>query len=67
MSATNILGTAFAALLNSLWQSAAMALVVWATLRYLPRLNVRINAATRCAVWWAVLAAVVLFPMAPQR
>ena len=50
MGATNILGTAFAALLNSLWQSAAMALVVWAALRFLPRLNVRINAATRCAV-----------------
>src|SRR5580704_14605210 len=61
-----ILGTAFAALLNSLWQSAAMALLVWAALRFLPRLNVKINAATRCAVWWAVLAAVVLLPLAPR-
>jgi beta-lactamase regulating signal transducer with metallopeptidase domain len=66
MSPANILGTAFAALLNTLWQSAALALLVWAALRFLPRMNVRINAATRCAVWWAVLAAVVLLPMAPQ-
>ena len=63
----NILGTAFAALLNSLWQSALIALLVWATLRLLPRVNIRINAATRCAVWWAVLAAVVVLPLAPQR
>ena len=67
----NILGTAVAALLNSLWQSAGVALLVWAAFRFLPRLNVqinlKINAATRCAVWWAVLAAVVLLPMAPQQ
>jgi beta-lactamase regulating signal transducer with metallopeptidase domain len=63
----NILGTTFAALLNSLWQSVAVALLVWAALRFLPRLNVQINAATRCAVWWAVLAAVVFLPMAPQQ
>ena len=37
----NILGTTFAALLNSLWQSAAMALLVWAVLRFLPRMNVQ--------------------------
>jgi len=63
----NILGTAFAALLNSLWQSALIALLVWAALRFLPRVNIRINAATRCAVWWAVLAAVVILPLAPQH
>jgi len=63
----NILGATFAALLNSLWQSAAMALLVWAALRFLPHVNIRINAATRCAVWWAVLAAVVVFPLAPQH
>jgi beta-lactamase regulating signal transducer with metallopeptidase domain len=62
----NILGTVVAALLNSLWQCAAMALMVWAALRLLPRLKIRINAATRCAVWWAVLAAVVILPIAPQ-
>ena len=63
----NIVGTTFAALLNSLWQSAAVALLVWVALRSLPRLNLQINAATRCAVWWAVLAAVVLLPLAPQQ
>jgi len=62
----NILCTAFAAFLNSLWQSALIALLVWAAIRLLPRLNIRINAATRCAVWWAVLAAVVVLPLAPQ-
>jgi beta-lactamase regulating signal transducer with metallopeptidase domain len=63
----NTLGTAFVALLNSLWQSALIALLVWAALRFLPRVNIRINAATRCAVWWAVLAAVVVLPLAPQH
>ena len=62
----NILGMTFAALLNSLWQSAAMALLVWAAVRFLPRIKITMNAATRCAVWWAVLAAVVLLPLAPQ-
>ena len=62
----SILGTTFAALLNNLWQSAAICLLVWAALRFLPRFHVRINAATRCAVWWAVLAAVVLLPIAPE-
>src|ERR1700687_6194712 len=66
MSAEDILGTVFAALLNNLWQGAAMALLVWAALRLLPRMKITINAATRCAVWWAVLAAVVLLPLAPQ-
>jgi len=63
----NILGTVFASLLNSLWQSAAIALLVWAALRFLPRINVKINAATRCAAWWAVLAAILILPLAPQR
>jgi hypothetical protein len=63
----NILGTVFASLLNSLWQSAAIALLVWAALRFLPRMGVKINAATRCAAWWAVLAAILILPLAPQR
>jgi hypothetical protein len=54
-----ILGTAVASLLNSLWQSTAIALLAWAALRFLPRVGVYINAATRCAIWWAVLTAVV--------
>ena len=63
----NILGTVFASLLNSLWQSAAIALLVWAALRFLPRMGVKINAATRCAAWWAVLTAILILPLAPQR
>ena len=45
--------------LNTFWQTAAVALVAWAALRWLPR----VNAATRGAVWWAVLAFVVLLPV----
>ena len=45
--------------LNTIWQTAAVALLAWAALRWLPR----INAATREAVWWAVLAFVVLLPV----
>jgi len=63
----NILGTVFASLLNSLWQSAAIALLVWAALRFLPRIGIKVNAATRCAAWWAVLAAILILPLAPQR
>ncbi|HXB67380.1 MAG TPA: M56 family metallopeptidase [Candidatus Acidoferrales bacterium] len=50
------------AVLNSLWQAAAVAAVVWLLLKWTPR----INAATRYAVWWAVLAVVVLLPMATE-
>src|SRR6478735_8571578 len=63
----NILGTVFASLLNSLWQSAAIALLVWTALRFMPRMGVRINAATRCAAWWAVLAALLILPLTPPR
>jgi beta-lactamase regulating signal transducer with metallopeptidase domain len=47
------------AFLNTLWQTGAIALLAWAALRWTPR----INAATRGAVWWAVLAFVVLLPV----
>jgi beta-lactamase regulating signal transducer with metallopeptidase domain len=66
MSTENILGTVLASLLNSLWQSATIALLVWMVLRFLPRMRVKINAATRCAAWWAVLAAIISLPMTPQ-
>ena len=66
MSAANLLGTGVAALLNSLWQSAGIALLAWAALQFLPRFGIRINAATRCAVWWTVLACVVMLPFAPE-
>jgi beta-lactamase regulating signal transducer with metallopeptidase domain len=47
------------AFLNTLWQTAAIALLAWAALRWTPR----INAATREAIWWAVLAFVILLPV----
>ncbi len=47
------------AFLNTLWQAGAIALLAWAVLRWTPR----INAATRVAVWWAVLAFVILLPV----
>lgn len=48
------------AVLNTLWLALAVAAVVWLALRLMPR----INAATRHAVWWAVLALIVVMPVA---
>jgi beta-lactamase regulating signal transducer with metallopeptidase domain len=52
--------SALMAVLNSLWLALAVAAVIWLALRLMPR----INAATRHAVWWAVLALVALSPLA---
>jgi beta-lactamase regulating signal transducer with metallopeptidase domain len=49
-----------AAVLNTLWLALAVAAVIWLVLRLMPR----VNAATRHVVWWAVLALVVLMPLA---
>ena len=49
------------ALLNSLWQSGMVAALVWLALRFAGR----INAATRYAIWWIVLAVALLLPTAP--
>jgi hypothetical protein len=48
------------AVLNTLWLALAVAAVMWFALRLMPR----VNAATRHAVWWALLALVVLMPLA---
>jgi uncharacterized protein (TIGR03435 family) len=69
------------AALNSLWQAALVAGVVWLALRLLrrgfPHSGVlpqvafqqiafqQINAATRYAIWWAVLAVTLALPAAP--
>ncbi|HEX4278244.1 MAG TPA: M56 family metallopeptidase [Bryobacteraceae bacterium] len=58
------------ALMNSLWQAAIVAGLVWLALRFLPRgiagfKAVEINAATRYAIWWAALAVVLVLPVAP--
>jgi uncharacterized protein (TIGR03435 family) len=50
----------FALVLNSLWQAAAIAAVMWVVLRSMPR----VNAATRYVIWWAVLLVVLLLPLA---
>jgi uncharacterized protein (TIGR03435 family) len=50
------------ALLNSLWQSGILAALVWAALKFARR----INAATRYAIWWIVLAVVLVLPLAPR-
>ena len=44
--------------LNTAWQAAVIALVVWAGLRWMPR----VNAATRGAIWCSVLAFILLLP-----
>jgi bla regulator protein BlaR1 len=52
----------FLAILNSLWEAVIVALLVWLALRCMPRMN----AATRYAVWWAVLLVVIALPFAPR-
>ncbi|MES1262158.1 MAG: M56 family metallopeptidase, partial [Acidobacteriota bacterium] len=54
---------ALLAALNSLWQSAGIACVVALAFR----LRKGIDAATRHAVWWAALAAIVTLPFLPAR
>jgi beta-lactamase regulating signal transducer with metallopeptidase domain len=55
-------GAALAAILNTAWEALAVAAIVWTALRLTPR----VNAATRHAAWWTVLAIVVLVPFAAQ-
>ena len=50
------------AVVNSLWQALAVAVLVWLALRFMPR----INAATRYAIWWAALGVVLILPVAPR-
>src|SRR5437868_1692305 len=54
------------AVLNSLWQSALAAMLVWLALKFLPRTRVSINAATRHVIWWATLTVVLVLPVAPR-
>jgi uncharacterized protein (TIGR03435 family) len=52
------------AVLNSLWQAAIVAALVWLVLRLAPRMNLAINAGTRYVIWWAVLGIVLILPLA---
>ncbi|HLK68956.1 MAG TPA: M56 family metallopeptidase [Bryobacteraceae bacterium] len=54
-------GAVLAAVLNCLWQSAALAAAAWAGMRF----TTRLNAATRHLLWWVVLAAIMLLPATP--
>ncbi|HEY6343329.1 MAG TPA: M56 family metallopeptidase [Bryobacteraceae bacterium] len=51
--------------LNSLWQAAIVAALVWLALKFARRRNLAINAATRYVVWWAALGVVLVLPAAP--
>jgi uncharacterized protein (TIGR03435 family) len=63
----SILTDFLTAILNSLWQAAVVAGVVWLALRLLRRGSfAHINAATRYAIWWAVLAVTLALPAAPS-
>ncbi len=57
-----IAGEVLLAVVNSLWQAALVATLVWAALRFAKRMN----AATRYAIWWAVLGVSLALPAAPQ-
>jgi uncharacterized protein (TIGR03435 family) len=57
----NTLTAIVTAVLNSLWQAALLAALVWLALR----LARRVNATTRFAIWWATLGMVVILPAAP--
>jgi beta-lactamase regulating signal transducer with metallopeptidase domain len=48
-------------LLHGLWQGIALTAIVSLSLRVIPRLN----AATRYAVWWVTIAALVVLPFRP--
>jgi beta-lactamase regulating signal transducer with metallopeptidase domain len=53
------------AVLNSLWQAAIVAALVWLALKFARRKNLAMNAATRYVVWWAALGVVLVLPAAP--
>jgi hypothetical protein len=61
LASLNALSSAgLTAVLNTLWLALSVTAVIWLALRLMPR----VNAATRHAVWWAVLALVVAMPLA---
>ncbi len=54
-------GALLSGVLNSLWQAALVAAIAWLAMRFAPRMN----AATKHALWWAVLFTVLALPLAP--
>lgn len=59
----NAMGAIAGAVLNSLWQSAALVFLIWAALKFAPP---RVNAATRYVIWWIALAAILALPGVPH-
>jgi beta-lactamase regulating signal transducer with metallopeptidase domain len=55
-------GALLSGVLNSLWLAALVATIAWLAMRYAPRMN----AATKHALWWAVLFTVLALPVAPM-
>lgn len=51
------------ALLNGLWQGAALVALVWCLLKIIPRTN----ATTRYVIWWGTLIAVICLPITAAR
>jgi len=52
--------------LNSLWQAVIVVALVWLALKLARRMKLAMNAATRYAIWWAVLGIVVVLPAASR-
>ena len=46
----NTVAVVIVAVVNSVWQAAVLAGMMWLVLRFMPG----VNAATRFAIWWAV-------------
>src|SRR5581483_8919581 len=57
------MNTVLLAVLNTLWQAVALVAAVAGVLRILRG----VNAATRHALWWAVLATIVALPFLPAH
>jgi bla regulator protein BlaR1 len=55
-------GAVLAAVLNNFWLALGVVALVWLALKVFKR----INAATRYAIWWAVLGVVLVLPLAPR-
>ena len=56
----------FEAVLNSLWQAAIVAALIWLALKLTARIKTPFNAATRYVIWWAALAVVLVLPAGPR-
>ncbi len=62
---STVLGV-LAAVLNTLWQAAIVAALMFIVLKLMAKINVPFNAATRYVIWWATLVVVLLLPAGPR-